>query len=303
MGSLVGHVAPGLGFLLIGLWHFFNHTKLHLIYPSTYTSLPWFPTKPIKYLELNIIALGSAASISMELFISPNYHQPLDPSDLTIPSNHLHNFEHSSISLSFLVYSLFAIALDRQINPGPANAALTYLAAAMAFTQELLMFHLHSTDHMGAEGQYHLLLQSVILVSLASTLLGIVCPKSFVVSFVRSASLVFQGVWFVIMGWVLWTPSLVFKGCFINLEDGRSVVRCHGREWLERAKSLVNIQFSWVLVGVTVFSLGLYLILSRVYQVEEYRFLDKNGGGGDDDLESPENVQELKRLMHLELKR
>ncbi|KAK1289787.1 hypothetical protein QJS10_CPB18g00314 [Acorus calamus] len=302
MGTLVGHVAPGLCFLLTGLWHLFNHTKLHFIHPSTYSSLPWFPTKHIKYLEPTLIALASSAFISMEHFISPNRHHLLDPSDLTIPSNHLHNFEHSSILLSFLIYALFAIVLDRLIgNPDPARS-LTHLASAAAYAQELLMFRLHSADHTGVESQYHSLLQSVILVSLASTLLSIACPKSFTVSFVRSASVAFQGVWFVIMGCVLWTPSLVFKGCFMNLEEGLKVVRCHGREWLERAKSLVNIQFSWVLIGVTVFWFGVYLILSKVYRVEEYRYLDESGGG-DGDLESPEKVQELERFVHMELKR
>ncbi|KAJ6944680.1 hypothetical protein NC652_009896 [Populus alba x Populus x berolinensis] len=45
------------------------------------------------------------------------------------------------------------------------------------------------------------------------------------------------------MGYALWTPSLIPKGCFINLEEGHQVVRCHGEEALHRAKSLENLLY------------------------------------------------------------
>ncbi|KAJ6704688.1 PROTEINASE INHIBITOR I4 SERPIN (DUF716)-RELATED [Salix purpurea] len=118
----------------------------------------------------------------MELFIGPESHQPFD-SDGTIPSNHLHNFEHSSISITFFVYAAFAVLLDR-IGPA-AQYGLTQFLGALAFGQQLFLFHLHSADHMGVEGQYHFLLQIVIVVSLATTLMGIGLPESFMVSFVR----------------------------------------------------------------------------------------------------------------------
>nr|GMD20690.1 transmembrane protein 45A-like [Ipomoea batatas] len=245
MGTLVGHVAPGFGFFVIGLWHLLNHIRLHALalHPKAYISLPWFPTPRIKYLELFLIMGGCLASISMELFIGPERHQPLAP-DGTIPSNHLHNFEHSNISLTFLIYA------------------------------QLLLFHLHSADHMGVEGQYHWLLQTVIFVSLSTTLLNIPFPHSFLTGFIRSASILLQGAWFIAMGFMLWTPELIPKGCFINSEEGHQVVRCRGPEDLERAKSLVNIQFSWYVIAVAVFAVAAYLALLKVYQEKvEYQSL------------------------------
>nr|CAD1826163.1 unnamed protein product [Ananas comosus var. bracteatus] len=225
--------------------------------PGSYRARPWFPAPLARYLEPALIIAGSLASIAMELFIGPEAHQPLD-SDGSIPSNHLHNFEHASISLSLLLYAAFAIHLDRDrrrssttttTTQGAARSlardALTLLLAAAALAQELLIFHLHSADHMGVEGQYHWLLQCVVAVSLATTLLGIAHPASFAVAFVRSVSLVLQGVWFVAMGVMLWTPSLIPKGCFLNYEEGHHVVRCRDADALGRAKSLVNLQFSW----------------------------------------------------------
>ncbi|TQE01210.1 hypothetical protein C1H46_013117 [Malus baccata] len=262
MGTLVGHVAPGFGFLLIGLWHLFNHIKLHLNQPNSYIAPAWFPTSKFKYLELFLIMGGSSASIAMELFIGPEKHQPFDD-DGTIPTNHLHNFEHSSISMAFLVYAAFAIVLDK-IAP-KAQHGLTQLLGAIAFGQQLLLFHLHSADHMGPEGQYHMLLQLVVLVSFTTALMGIGFPKSFLVSFVRSLSIFFQGVWLMVMGFMLWTPDLMPKGCFMNLEEGHQVVRCHGDEARHRAKSLVNLQFSWFLVGIAIFGVSFYLVLVKVY--------------------------------------
>ncbi|KZV25700.1 hypothetical protein F511_04761 [Dorcoceras hygrometricum] len=281
MGSLIGHVVPGFNIFILGLWHIFNHIKLHAANPKTYISSPWFPTSRIKYVELYLIMIGCSMSIAMELFIGPRRHQPLDP-DGTIPSNHLHNFEHSNISFSFFMYAFLSIVLDK-LAP-PAQHGLTNLLLAVAFGQELLLFHLHSSDHMGVEGQYHWLLQIAIFISLSTTLLGISHPKNFLNIFVRSASIMIQGGWMVIMGYMLWTPSLIPKGCFINLEKAHKVVRCHGEEALERAKSLATIQFSWFLVGTTTFIVTLYLIMIKLYHKQiECQYSLTNFVSGEDE--------------------
>ncbi|KAI3414735.1 uncharacterized protein J3R85_015908 [Psidium guajava] len=313
MGSLVGHVAPGFGFFLIGLWHLVNHIKLHAARPLSYKSPPWFAASRFRYSELLVIMAGCCLSVAMELFVGPSRHQPLDP-DWTIPSNHLHNFEHSLISISFFTYAAFAIVLDKALtgpNAAKAKDGLTQLIGAVAFAQQLLLFHLHSADHMGVEGQYHLLLQSVIAVSLATTLLGIALPRSFLVSFVRSVSILFQGVWLVIMGYMLWTPGLIPKGCFLNFEEGHQVVRCHSDGALHRAKSLVNIGFAWLLILITAFSVGLYLALVKIYgETVEYRPLtkttdieeeDDDGDGESDDIESQKKIKsgEPKSFIHV----
>ncbi|KAK7363694.1 hypothetical protein VNO77_05845 [Canavalia gladiata] len=288
MGTMVGHVAPGLGFLVIGLWHLFNHIKLHALNPKSYKGPPWFPTAKFRYLELVLIMAGCTASVAMELFIGPDRHQPLDP-DGTIPSNHLHNFEHSSISMTFFMYAAFAIILDRAHTQ--AHFGLTQLLGAIAFGQQLLLFHLHSADHMGPEGQYHLLLQLLVFVSLSTTLIGIAYPKSFLANFLRSLSIFFQGLWLIVMGFMLWTPSLIPKGCYMNDEDGHMVVRCSSHEAIHRANSLVNIQFSWFIIAVTVFAVSLYLVLDKLYgEKVQYFSLGNEDEESNDDVESQESA-------------
>lgn len=289
MGTLVGHVAPGFAFFALGFWHLFNHIKLHSLHPNSYTSSSWFPTSKLKHLELYLIMLATSISISMELFIGPENHQPFDL-DGTIPSNHLHNFEHAAISMTFFTYSAFALLLDK-ISP-KAKYSLTQFLGAVAFAQQLLLFHLHSADHMGVEGQYHLLLQFIIVVSLVSTIIGIRLRKSFMVSFVRSLSILYQGLWLIVMGYMLWTTELIPKGCFIHSEEGHQVVRCSSDEALHRAKSLVNIQFSWCLIAVTVFGMCFYLCLVKFYgenNVEYSTLLAKEEDS--DDVESQKETK------------
>ncbi|KAJ0103611.1 hypothetical protein Patl1_05360 [Pistacia atlantica] len=275
MGSLIGHVVPGFAFLLLGLWHLFNHIKLHSLHPKSYKSTTWFPSPKIKYLELFFIMLGSSISIAMELFIGPIKHHPFD-SDGTIPSNHLHNFEHATISLTFFTYAAFTILLDR--NCCKSQHALAHFLGAIAFTEEFLLFHLHS--------------KLIILVSLTTTILGICLPKSFMVSFVRSGSVFFQGVWLIMIGLMLWNPKYIPKACFLHYEEGHQVVRCHEEEALHRAKSLVNIEFSWFLVGITIFLVFLYVVLEKHYGEQvDYGKLSGKDEYSDDSYEPQEEAK------------
>ncbi|WZZ47771.1 hypothetical protein YC2023_044030 [Brassica napus] len=286
MGSRAGHVLPGFAFLALGLWHLFNNIKLFCLRPNTFISSPWFPVSKIRHLELYFMMFSASASISMELFIGPRRHHPFD-SDGTIPSNHLQNVEHSSISMAFLVYAVSAVVFDRARPRAAASEGLTILAAAAAFTQQLLLFHF--------------ILQLSIFVSLMTTLMGILkvrfanpigilsirtfytyissiaLPKSFLVSLVRSSSIAFQGVWLIFLGCMLYTPSLIPKGCFIHDENSHQGVKCSTEEALHRAKSLVCIEFSWLFVINTIFVVTLYMILDRVYgENVEYSSLTSN---------------------------
>ncbi|KAL1189180.1 hypothetical protein V5N11_032594 [Cardamine amara subsp. amara] len=263
MGTLVGHIVPGFFIFALGLWHLFNHIKLFSLHPKSYISPIWFPLYKLRYLEPLLIILGSSLSISVELFLGQNNHQPFDPNDGTIPSNHLHNFEHSCISFAFITYAAFAIVFDK--TRPMAHRALINLIASLAFAQQLFLFHFHSSHHTDVEGHYHLLLQLIVFVSLVTTLLGIALPSSFLVSFVRSLSIAFQGIWIVSMACMLWTPSLVPKGCFLHIEEGNHTIKCSSQKVLHRAVSLVNIQFSWFLVCVTIFAMWFYIFLQRIY--------------------------------------
>ncbi|KAJ7545124.1 hypothetical protein O6H91_09G108000 [Diphasiastrum complanatum] len=240
---------------------------------------PWFPIKAkgkVKFLELYLIIFGSSFSIAAELFICPEKHQPL-ADDWSIPSEHLNNFEHSSISLFFLIYATVALCASR--SPMQVPYGLLHVVAAFAFSQELLLFHLHSADHMGLEGQYHWLLQLIIFVCLCCTLLEIAAPQSILVALVRSMAVFFQGCWFIQMGLVLWIPAFTPKGCKMNNENDHKVVRCKDHMTEMRAKALANLQFNWYLATVVIFTLTLYSYMVNYLKARtQYLPLDHKDG-------------------------
>lgn len=275
-GGTAGHVIMGCAFLIIGLWHLFNSIKLHSLHPTSYLSLPWFPVPRIKYLEPFTIILVTLIFILLELF---NGGSPTAP-DGTIPSGHLRHFEHSIIAFSFTVCAFFSVVLDRMGSPG--QHALVHFLQAVAFGQQLVIFHFHSTDHVGVEGQYHWLLQMITCVSLITSVVAVGFGGSFWNSFVRGFSVVHQGVWLIVTG-MLWTPQGMPKGCFLTKEMGRDAVVCRGDRALDRAKALVNLQFGFYLILVSVFCVGFYLVIFKFYsreQVEQrYRSLNKHEDG------------------------
>ncbi|PON65464.1 Transmembrane protein 45A [Trema orientale] len=270
MGTFVGHVGIGLVFFLIGLWHLLNHIKLHAFHPNSYTAPLWFPSFKFRYAEPFLIMAASVASISMDLFIGPKRHQPLDR-DGTIPFNHINNFEQASISFAMFVYAAFLVILDR--TQPKVSRSLGHFLASIAFAQELLLSP-NSTDHITPIGQYHFFQRLVILVTLTTFLMGIGFPNSFMVSFVRSLSIFFQGVWFIVTGVMLYTPEFMPKGCLLYNENGRKVIRCSGEEALHRANSLIKLEFSWLLIGTAIFGVSFYLVFVKIYgQKFEYFYL------------------------------
>ncbi|CAM6090542.1 unnamed protein product [Calypogeia fissa] len=273
MGTFIGHILPGVGFVLIGLWHLFNTVRNYVEGPWNFQSKPWFPTRwrgqYLKYLELYAIIFGSCTSIAAELFICPAKHQPF-ADDWSIPSVHLNNFEHSTISLFFAFYGITCLISD--ILKIHLPRGVLHVMGAFAFSQELMLFHFHSADHMGLEGHYHWLLQLPIIVGLVAAMLEIAAPKVFIVAYVRSVSILFQGFWFIQMGLTLYVSSLVPTGCDIVKEDGTSEVRCGTMSADMRAKALANLYFSWYLVAIILFSIGLYVSMMYHHSSKQLQY-------------------------------
>ncbi|RWV78896.1 hypothetical protein GW17_00060051 [Ensete ventricosum] len=98
----------------------------------------------------------------------------------------------------------------------------------------------------------------------------------------------------------------------MNREEGHTVVRCRSDEALHRAKSLVNLQFSWYMAATAMFSMLLHLFLSRSYTEEpQYLPLVKDAAQEEEeDLESQKTLTESdsfvpmgKRFRPFELER
>ncbi|OWM83764.1 hypothetical protein CDL15_Pgr004195 [Punica granatum] len=200
----------------------------------------------------------------------------------------LDNFEHATMFLHLLVYSGYALFAELTQTAESLYGVIAVLASSV-FGQELFLLHFHSTDHVGIEGQYHWLLQLIVLVSFLSAITVTLSPTSFPASLVLAVSVVFQGLWFINMGFMLWVPKLVPNGCALHLglpaHHGEPTVVCASKDADSRARALANLQFSWILSTVLVLTGILCLKLASSKgttgkRSAEYQKL-QNGSGGD----------------------
>ncbi|KAF5448739.1 hypothetical protein F2P56_029245 [Juglans regia] len=253
MGTFLGHLVPGLALTLLGLWHTINTIRAYFLKgPSNFTVRFWYPFdgpfSKLKHLELIFILSFSVFAIFMQVLDYPFFRFAF----------RLDNFEHATMFLHLVIFAGFTLSADFTHSTEILSGVVGILAASV-FGQELFLLHFHSADHVGLEGHYHWLLQLIVLVSFIAALAVTCLPTNFPAALVLSIAVVLQGCWFMIMGFMLWTPQFIPKGCAMVLAEAGSkdmvgAVTCESNEADLRAKALANLQFSWILSGILVFT-------------------------------------------------
>ena len=253
MGTFLGHLVPGLALTLLGLWHTINNIRAYCLKGSTKFAVRfWYsfngPLSRFKHLELIFISSFSLLAIFMQVLDFPFFRFPFE----------LDSFEHASIFLHLAIFACFTLSAELTQSSEILSAVPGILVASV-FGQELFLLHFHSADHVGLEGHYHWLLQLIVFVSLLAALAVMFLPTSFSLVLLLSISVVFQGCWFMNMGFMLWTPEFVPKGCIMQLAESSSdsmhgAVTCNSHEADVRARALANLQFSWILSGILIFT-------------------------------------------------
>nr|GEU36888.1 transmembrane protein 45B [Tanacetum cinerariifolium] len=252
MGTLAGHLVPGSVLALLGLWHIINTIRsYHLKGPTHFRTSFWHPftslSSKFAHMELFLILFFSIFSITMQILDYPSFSFDFK----------LNNYEHATMFLHLVIYSGFTL-LTELTHKSDILFEVSGILAASVFGQELFLLYYHSADHVGLEGHYHWLMQLIVIVSLLTTLTATMFPSSLSSSLVLSMSVTFQGFWFINMGFMLWVPELVPKGCTLRLGHGgdsdmHGAVVCNNHEAVLRARGLANLQFSWILGGIMIF--------------------------------------------------
>ncbi|KAJ0229756.1 hypothetical protein HA466_0313660 [Hirschfeldia incana] len=261
MGTFLGHFVPGLSLALLGLWHLFNTIRSYCLKdPESFSAKFWFPFPKLKHLELVLILFFSFFAIIL---------LTIDFPDFNFSSFKPDNLEHASMFLHLITFACFALFCELTLCSDLFSSIIGILSASV-FAQELFLLHFHSTDHLGLEGHYHFLLQLIAFVSFSSALASASFPKSFSAALVLSVSVMFQGCWFLNMGFMLWVPGYVPTGCVSNTAaaDNKtsvvhsSAVACESPGAEVRAKALANLQFSWILSAILITTCALCLKFS-----------------------------------------
>lgn len=281
MGTFLGHFVPGLSLALLGLWHLFNIIRSYCLKgPETFSAKFWFPFPKLKHLELVLILFFSFFAIIL---------LTIDFPDFNFSSFKPDNLEHASMFLHLIIFACFALFCELTLSSDLFSGIIGILSASV-FAQELFLLHFHSTDHLGLEGHYHFLLQLIGFVSFSSALASASFPKSFSAALVLSVSVMFQGCWFLNMGFMLWVPRYVPRGCVSNTtaSDNRSFVHssavaCESPGAEVRAKALANLQFSWILSAILIitcalcFKFSCKVMLPKNRSSSEYERLCRQG--------------------------
>ncbi|KAA8536149.1 hypothetical protein F0562_028627 [Nyssa sinensis] len=245
-------VVPGLALTLLGLWHTINTIRAYYLSGSgNFMSRFWYPLKSplskLEHLELIFVLSFSVFAIFMQVLDFPLLHF----------SFKLDNFEHATMFFHLAIFAGFALSAELTHSSEILSGVCRILLASV-FGQQLFLLHYHSTDHVGLEGHYHWLLQLIVFVSLVAALSTASSPTSFPAALVLSISVLFQGCWFMNMGFVLWVPRFVPVGCIVQLGDAsrdnmHGAVTCATPEADLRARALAHLQFSWILAGILIF--------------------------------------------------
>ncbi|CAN4091196.1 unnamed protein product [Withania somnifera] len=258
MGTFLGHIVPGLALALLGFWHTISTIRANCQNGSTkFRSRFWYSFKSpfpiLQHIDLILVLSFSLTCIVIQFIDFPSLHL----------SFKLHNVEHATMFVHLTVFAGFTLLAEISNLPEILHGILGILAASI-FGQELFLLHYHSTDHVGLEGHYHWLLQLVVWISLMSALVVTCFPACLPAALVLSISVIFQGVWFMNMGFNLWFPHFVPQGCVTQSGEGHeSSVMCSTEEADLRARAMANLQFSWVLAAILILVAGISFIFAR----------------------------------------
>ncbi|KAF4372039.1 hypothetical protein G4B88_001539 [Cannabis sativa] len=264
-----GHIVPGLALALLGLWHSINTIRTYFLKgPPNFTVRFWYPLNSpskFKHLELIFILSFSVFAIIMEILDFPFLHLAFK----------LNNYEHATMFLHLAIFSGFTLCAELMQSLHILSGVAGVLISSV-FGQELFLLHFHSANHVGIEGHYHWLLQVIVFISLMAALAATCFPTSLPATIVLSNSIVFQGCWFMNMGLMLWLPEFVPAGCAVRLVEGSSgddrlgAVVCASGEADSRARALANLQFSWILAGILIFTGCISLKLAAKYRSRDF---------------------------------
>lgn len=179
----------------------------------------------------------------------------------------LHNVEHATMFFQLVIFTSFTL-YSEWTHLSENFLTISCILVVSIFGQELFLLHYHSTDHVGLEGHYHWLMQLIVCISFLAALYATASPSSFPAALTLAISVVFQGCWFINMGFMLWLPDFVPRGCTTQSMNSSSnnmhgAVVCETTEADSRARALANLQFCWILSLILVFMVSSCIAFGR----------------------------------------
>ncbi|CAG0915288.1 unnamed protein product [Notodromas monacha] len=204
MGTLVGHVLPGTLFLIYAIWQTFSvtyrfhkskHTRNKFSTTAAYNDFSWCCKVPV---EAIFKMVSASIGIAVESYAAtPDlFHDP-------------QNSQHTTMYAFFFLAGL----IDLLISLGtPVPPDVDYLAMALAFSTEALLFASHTHGRTPLDIEVHQFLNYTLLACVASIILEISSTRRrLIVALTRIFFIMWHGAWFVAVGLIMYPPKIEEK--------------------------------------------------------------------------------------------
>ncbi|XP_074652575.1 transmembrane protein 45B-like [Tubulanus polymorphus] len=279
MGSFQGHVLPGSFFLVFALhwtiqiWIRYFKSKYE---SSTYRNSATYPLACLcgcfKRYQIEGVIKILVASIGIFGEVTNSYMQG---GRFVV---YIGNKQHSTMYAPFIVSGIVDILLHHKVRFVPKNS--DYIALALAFTVEGLLFKFHLFGRNAIDIQIHTLLLYAIFCSALAILVQMRFPNNVLAGLTSAFFVLLQGTWFWQVAFILYNP------------------RRSGERWSSEDHEhlmITTIMFGWhaLIILIVIFTIG--AIVNVFYcRILGYR---RETNIEEIDLENMNDRREFKRAL------
>ncbi|CAF0778759.1 unnamed protein product [Rotaria sp. Silwood1] len=256
MGSWIGHIAPGVFFVLFALWWHINNCMRYMrafangemigkatqqqvrFRGSTTYPCGYLPSKTLRQLPIESIIKILITSIHFSIELITGYHRE--------PTPHIgdENAHHTAMLFGFFLGSWVEILVHYKFL---LPKRITQVMGFLAFGIEglTMIFHLHARSMVDAH--IHQLLGLTIICSMIGALCECFDPNNFWFIIARSFFALTQGTWFLQAAYVIW-PKTTNPLFIWDPQSHRSV-------------SLLTMSYAYHLAGNAVILIIVYFLV------------------------------------------
>ncbi|CAF1262927.1 unnamed protein product [Rotaria sordida] len=291
MGSWIGHIAPGIFFILFAFWWHINNCVRYLrslasetigeekqkqvkFRGSTTYPFNCLPSKTLRHLPLESIIKILITTIHFSIEIHNGYNKE--------PTPHIReeNAHHTAMLFGFFLGAWVEILVHYKIL---VLKRITQAMGFLAFAIEGLMmvFHLHARSMIDAH--IHQLVGLTIVCSMIGALCETFDPDNFWFIIARSFFALTQGTWFLQAAFVIWPKTT--NPLFVWEPNSH------------RSVSLLTMSYAYHLAGDALILIIVYLLIYM--SMKSHIKLNNSETDDDDNYDEEERIARYKLISNI----
>ncbi|CAF0950256.1 unnamed protein product [Rotaria sp. Silwood1] len=257
MGTWIGHIAPGIVFILLAFWWHINNCARYIrslvhgrdektkqekykFQGSTTYPCICLPGKVLRRLPIESIVKIIVTSIHFTIELTGGYSSQPRPHIMDV------NVQHMAMLFGFFVGSWVEILVHYKV---PLPHRINQVMGILAFAIEGLMLVVHLHARVLVEGHIHRLLFLTVICSMIGAIGESFDPNNFWFIVARSFFALTQGTWFLQAAYVIW-PQTTNPYFVWDLESHRSI-------------SLLSMSYAYHLAGNAFLLIVVYLLVYK----------------------------------------